>query len=83
MTTSEIFAAAAKAKVKIFAMTQNYGAGFYVNFEAKADGMEIKGSADSEISLDDAVEQAWEKFTSLATEAKLLAPQLEYQPKEG
>jgi hypothetical protein len=82
MTTSEIFAAAAQAKVNIHAMKFNYSSDFHCSFEASADGMKIEGRAESEESLDDSVQKAWEKFTRLANygNKNLIAPMLEHQP---
>jgi hypothetical protein len=81
MTTSEIFTEAKRAKLELHAMTMKWTSGFHCSFESNEDGMSIKGSAESDESLDDAVAQAWEKFTRLANHGnpKLLAPMIEHQ----
>ncbi len=79
MTTSEIFALAAESNVQMHAYIHLIaGSTFMCGFKSERDGTKIETSAESKVSMDEAISAAWTKFEGFARHGnpRLLAPMI-------
>jgi len=66
-TTSEIFAAAAQSHVHMHAYIHLIAdSTFMCGFKSERDGTTIETSAESKVSMDEAITAAWAKFEGFA-----------------